>query len=89
MCTTICHTSSVTGAARRESGWFPVQQATISYDHPSHVGHEHALLIDFANPELGPGARVALELDLNSGRDLLTRLQAALEAAERFEASPT
>jgi len=87
MCTTICHTADVRGAARGGGpGWFPVTRTTIAYDHPGHVGHEHALLLDFANPELGPGARVGVELDLESGRELLRRLQDAIDATERFEA---
>ena len=87
MCTTICHTTEVTGAARGGPGWFPVAQATIAYDHPGHVGREHALLIDFANPALGPSARVGVELDIASGRLLLERLRDALDAAERFEST--
>ena len=87
MCTTICNTALVTGAARGGPGWFPVAQATIAYDHPGHVGDEHALLIDFANPALGPSARVGVELDIASGRVLLRQLEAALSAAERFESA--
>ena len=85
MCTTISHTAQVNGAARGGPGWFPVAQATVAYDHPGHVGEEHAVLIDFAKPAMGPGARIGVELDLASGRVLLDRLRDALEAAERFE----
>jgi hypothetical protein len=40
------------------------------------------LLLDFTNYELGTGARVAVELDLASGRALVEKLRAAIEAAE-------
>ncbi|MBO0685506.1 MAG: hypothetical protein J2P45_20310 [Candidatus Dormibacteraeota bacterium] len=54
----------------------------MAFDHATHSEAEHALLLDFANYDLGTDARVALELDLASGRALLDRLRAALEAAE-------
>jgi hypothetical protein len=82
MCTTISHTSSVTGAGKGPQGWFTVNQATVGYDHATHTGAEHALLLDFANYDLGTDARVALELDLASGRALLAHLQDAINAAE-------
>jgi hypothetical protein len=87
MCTTICSSATVRGAARRGAGWFPVLRVTVAYDHPAHVGTEHALLIDFADPDRGPGARVGVELDLESGRELLRRLQNAVDAAESYEAA--
>lgn len=64
------------------NGWFPVNRATVGYDHTTHSAGEHAALIDFTNYDLGLDARVALELDLDSGRALLTQLQSAIEQAE-------
>jgi hypothetical protein len=40
----------------------------------THTRAEHALLLDFANYDIGPGARVAFELDLASARALLKQL---------------
>jgi hypothetical protein len=37
--------------------------------------------IDFLNPEQGPGARVAVELSLDSARELLAALQVTVERA--------
>lgn len=82
MCTMIAMTAAVTGVAKGVKGWFPVSQATVGYDHATHSATEHALLLDFTNYDLGVDARVALELDLGSGRALLAQLQAAIEAAE-------
>jgi hypothetical protein len=54
----------------------------VAYDHATHSPSEHALLLDFVTYDIGPGARVALEMDLESGRALLAQLQATIRAAE-------
>ena len=41
---------------------------------------DHALTIDFVNEAKGPGARVAVELSPESARQLIDKIQAALEA---------
>ena len=82
MCTSISATARVRGAGRGAAGWFPLGQATVAFDHATHTGAEHGLLLDFANYELGPGARVAVEMDLASGRAFLEQLRTAIEAAE-------
>jgi hypothetical protein len=83
MCTNICMTTPIRGSGKGDTGWFPVVQANVGFDHSSHTQSEHALLLDFVNPSLGVGARVALEMDLASGRALLERLRETIEAAER------
>lgn len=85
MCTMIAVSAGVTGMGKGPGGWFPVTQATVGYDHATHSGTAHALLLDFTNYDLGIDARVALELDLESGRALLAQLQSAIEAAEVAE----
>ena len=82
MCTSISESSAVSGAGKGPQGWFPVTQATVGFDHATHSAAEHALLIDFANYNLGTDARVAVELDLASGRALLRQLEATIAAAE-------
>lgn len=82
MCTNISNTTQVVGTAKGREGWFDVTVACVGYDHATHSSAEHALLLDFINPELGPAARVGLELDLASGRALVAELQAAIAAAE-------
>lgn len=82
MCTMIAVTSQVRGVGKGKDGWFPVNQATIGYDHATHSEDEHALLIDFVNYSIGTDARVAIELDLESGRTLLAQLQSAIAQAE-------
>jgi hypothetical protein len=87
MCTNIAMSTAVTGGGKGAEGWFPVTQACVGFDHTTYLRQEHALLLDFVNPQAGPGARVAVELDLASARALVAQLQAAIEAAEQASAS--
>ena len=82
MCTMISVTTPVKGGGKGAGGWFPVSRANVGYDLTTFMQNEHALLIDFVNPELDPGARVAVELDIASGKALIERLQQAIAAAE-------
>ena len=81
MCTMIASSTKVQGAGRGGTGWFPVTQATVGYDHASHYGEEHAMLLDFVNYDLGTDARVAVELDLDSARALVQMLNEAIDLA--------
>ena len=83
MCTMISMKTAITGSGKGAAGWFPVSQANLGFDHATHARVEHALLLDFVNPELGASARVAVELDLASGKALVAQLQAAIDAAEQ------
>ena len=82
MCTMIVQNVVVEGSGKGTSGWFPVDQANVSYDHPFNVPLEHALNIDFVNSELGPGARVAVELSEEAARNLAATILAVLDQAE-------
>jgi hypothetical protein len=59
-----------------------VTQANVAFDHATHTMAEHALLLDFTNYDIGPEARVGLEMDLASARALLEQLRRAIAAAE-------
>ena len=48
------------GGGKGASGWFPVTQSNVAYDHTSFLQSEHALLLDFVNMDLDPSARVAM-----------------------------
>jgi hypothetical protein len=82
MCTMISMQAAINGSGKGLGGWFHVSQANVGYDHATHAQLEHALLLDFVNPDLGTGARVAVEMDIASGKALLEQLQAAIRAAE-------
>src|SRR5262249_2043343 len=72
----------VEGKGKGAGGWFTVRQASVSYDHPFSLPLEHALNIDFVNEAQGPGARVAVELTVESARTLVETIQAVLTRAE-------
>jgi hypothetical protein len=48
---------------------------------------EEAITIDFVNAALGPGARVAVELTLQSAKQLSAALARAIEAADVEESA--
>jgi hypothetical protein len=83
MCTMISMQAAVSGSGKGAAGWFPISQANVGYDHATHSQLDHALLLDFVNPALGAGARVAVEMDIASGKALVEQLQAAIAEAER------
>ncbi len=85
MCSYIAGKTPISGSGKGAAGWFSVTSANISYDHPYHVDLEHALNIDFVNEAQGLGARVAVELSLESAKQLAAALIAACEEAERYE----
>ncbi|HTX09657.1 MAG TPA: DUF6295 family protein [Solirubrobacteraceae bacterium] len=82
MCTYISNSATVIGAGKGASGWFRVNQATVGFDHPTFTSAEHAILIDFTSRGEDLSARVAVELDLESGRALLATLTETIRAAE-------
>ncbi len=82
MCTMIAQQAAIEGSGKGAHGWFPVRQATVSYDHPFDAPLEHALNIDFVNEGLGPGARVAVELSVESAQALVATIQAELARAD-------
>jgi hypothetical protein len=81
MCTNIVKQVTLTGSGKGASGWFAVNQANVSFDHPFHLVEEHALNLDFVNEELGPGARVAVELSEQGARALAAAILAVLGEA--------
>jgi Family of unknown function (DUF6295) len=83
MCTNIARSVPAAGAAKGGAGWFPVSVANVGFDHAVGSTFDHALLLDFVDPARGPSARVAVELDLETGRALLDALRSVIEDAER------
>lgn len=82
MCTMIVKQTQIEGCGKGINGWFTLGQANVSYDHPFNAPMEHALNIDFVNEALGPGARVAVELDVQSARVLVETILAVLNQAD-------
>ena len=82
MCTMIVKQIKIDGSGKGQSGWFELQEANVSYDHPFNAPMEHALNIDFVNEAQGPGARVAVELSAEAARELVNAIQAVLKEAD-------
>jgi hypothetical protein len=85
MCTSIVEIVKADGVGKSEDGWFFVTSAVVSYDHPHHALLEDAISIDFVNPALGPSARAAVEITLESARALADALIRTIAAAEEME----
>lgn len=82
MCTMIVNQALINGSGKGANGWFKVRQVNVSFDHPFDAPLEHALNIDFVNEAEGPGARVAVELSVESARNLVESIHAVLAWAE-------
>jgi hypothetical protein len=82
MCTMIAQQVKIDGSGKGATGWFPLHEANVSYDHPFNAPYEHALNIDFVNESQGPGARVAVELSVEGAKTLMETIQAVLKRAE-------
>lgn len=87
MCTSIVEIVKAEGSGKGEGGWFDLTTAVVSYDHPHHALLEEAINIDFVNPALGPGARVAVEITLDSAKELSAALARAIAAADEVEST--
>jgi hypothetical protein len=82
MCTMIVEKVKIEGSGKGLSGWFKLEGANISYDHPFNAPYEHALNIDFVNESKGPSARVAVELSEDAARELVKTITAVLDRAK-------
>ena len=82
MCTMIVQKVNIEGSGKGANGWFKLEQANVSFDHPFHAPFEHALNIDFVNESQGSSARVAIELSEEAARELVKTILAVLDQAE-------
>jgi PIN domain nuclease of toxin-antitoxin system len=82
MCTSIVEIVVASGAGKGETGWFDLTNSVVSYDHPHHALLDEAITIDFVNSSMGPDARVAVEITLESAKALSAALLRAIAAAD-------
>ena len=82
MCTYLTVSEPVSGTGLGARGWFGIERAVITFDHPQAASLEHALCIDFRAPGTDPSARVAVELDAASARALAESILATLASEE-------
>jgi len=87
MCTSIVEIVKAEGSGKGDGGWFDLTTAVVSYDHPHHALLEEAITIDFVSSALGPGARVAVEITLESAKELSAALARAIAAADEVESA--
>jgi len=83
MCTMIAQQVKVNGSGKSGLDWFKLDQVSVSYDHPFNMPLEYTLNLDFTNQAGGPVARVAVELDAESARALVSSINAVLRNAEQ------
>jgi hypothetical protein len=86
MCTSIIEIAPTEGMAKRGDDWFPLTQAVVAYDHARHAPLGDVITLDFFNVNLDAGARAAVELSLESAKELRAALDRAIAAADFEEA---
>ena len=86
MCTSIVEIVRAEGMAKRGDEWFPLSQSVVAYDHARHASLGDVITLDFTNTDLGASARAAVELTLDSAKELRAALDRAIAAAELEEA---
>lgn len=86
MCTSIVEIAPASGMAKGGDDWFEVTDAVVAYDHARHAIAGDVITLDFINKDLPPGARAAVELTLDSAKELRAALDRAIAAAELEEA---
>jgi hypothetical protein len=86
MCTSIIEIARAEGMAKRADEWFPLSTAVVAYDHARHAVLGDVITLDFINANLDPGARAAVELTLETAKELRAALDRAITAADYEEA---
>ena len=85
MCTSIIEIARAEGMAKRGDQWFPLTRSVVAYDHARHAPLGDVITLDFTNPSLDAGARAAVELTLETAKELRAALDRAIAAAELEE----
>ena len=84
MCTMITEKALMSGTGKGPKGWFKLQEANVSFDHPFNAPLDHAVNIDFVNENEGLGARVAVEITAEAARRLVDAILAALDQGKKY-----
>ena len=89
MCITSIQYRKLEGSAKGVIGWFPVTDAAVCNDHPHHLELDWCINIDVVNENMGPSARVALELTMDSAKALAEAILAVVKETKEDEAQFT
>ncbi len=81
MCTYLTEHVEIDGSAKGATGWFGARRATVYVDHAVHAPYTHTVNVDVLNPDLGPAARVALELTEESALAFAEAIRRAIAHA--------
>src|SRR6187402_877564 len=86
MCTSIVEIAPAEGMAKRGDDWFELTTSVVAYDHARHAHLGDVITLDFFNTNLDAGARAAVELTLETAKELRAALDRAIAAADYEEA---
>ena len=86
MCTSIIEIVPAEGMAKLGDHWFELKESVVAYDHARHAHLGDVITLDFFNTDIGAGARAAVELTLETAKELRAALDRAITAAEFEEA---
>ncbi|HZY47384.1 MAG TPA: DUF6295 family protein [Candidatus Bathyarchaeia archaeon] len=78
MCTGIVENRKISGSGKGPNGWFAIDHASISYDHPDHAQAGQAVIIDLLNQSAGPESRISVELTIQSAKALVDAILSSL-----------
>jgi hypothetical protein len=81
VCTYLTEKIAVDGSGKGSRGWFGASEAIVYVDHPVHAQYGHTVNVDLLNPELGPSARVAMELTEEAALALADAIHRAIASA--------
>lgn len=85
MCTYVTETLQIRGSAKGPQGWFRATDASVYFDHPTHALADHTLNVDVRRPADGTAQRVALELTVDSARQLAETILRVLEGQQSLD----
>jgi hypothetical protein len=77
----IAQQAAITGSGKSATGWFKVDQASVSYDHPFDMPLEYTLNIDFTSQKAGAGAQWLLSWMQPPARALVEVIQEVMSKA--------
>jgi len=82
MCTGIVENRKLSGSGKGPSEWFPIDHASISYDHPDHAQTQQAVIIDIFGKTGDTDSRIAVELTPESARDLVNAILTSMSRGQ-------